>query len=278
MSRIERALEKASERRGAGTNAPSVEPTRRVPSSTAAETTLPRPAQTISIDNPLLVAVREPNSPAAEEYRKLKSSLVKLTKSDEFHNTIIVTSAVAGEGKTLTSINLALSLAQEFDHTVLLIDADLRRPSVHRYLGIKAERGLSDCLLDGVNPGEVLINTGIGKLVVLPAGKEVRNPVELFTSQRLSSLLMEIKHRYPDRYIVIDTPPVLPFAETRHLSRLVDGTIFVVKEAEASVQGVTEALEALREGNVLGIVYNDARIARLDDRYYYYRSYNEQRK
>lgn len=278
MSRIERALEKASERRGAVANPPSVEPARNISSSIVTGTTLPRPVQPINIDNPFLVAIHEPSSPAAEEYRKLKSSLVKLTKSDEFRNTIMVTSAVAGEGKTVTALNLAISLAQEFDHTVLLIDADLRRPSIHRYLGIEAAKGLSDCLLAGVNPGEVLINTGIGKLVVLPAGKEVRNPVELFTSQRLSSLLQEIKHRYPDRFVVIDTPPVLPFAETRHLSHLVDGTVFVIKENEASSQGVAEALEAVKGGNVLGIVYNDARTDRLGDRYYYYRHYSTSEK
>ena len=274
MSRIERALEKAAGQRSVGAPSSAESPLTSRPEAAVLRPghCLPRPEKGIKVDNPLLVAVNDPNSPAAEEYRKLKSSLVKLTKMDEFHNTIMVTSAIAGEGKTLTSLNLALSLAQEFDHTVLLIDADLRRPSIHRYLGIEAERGLSDCLTTELDPGEVLINTGVGKLVVLPAGKDVRNPVELFTSQRLSALLLEIKHRYPDRYVVIDTPPVLPFAETRHLSHLVDGTVFVIKEDEVSVDGVKEALEALRGANLLGIVYNEARIDRLDDRYYYYSS------
>ncbi|TWJ17325.1 XrtA-associated tyrosine autokinase [Geobacter argillaceus] len=278
MSRIERALEKASQMRGSGGVAPSNSQQQRQGAPSNIIETLPPPNLQIKLSNPLLVAGSDPSSPAAEEYRKLKSILVKLTKSDEFHNTIMVTSSVAGEGKTITSLNLALSLAQQFDHTVLLIDADLRRPSVHRYLGITAERGLADCLSGDAELGDVLINTGIGKLVVLPAGKDLRNPVELFTSQKMSDLLMEIKYRYPDRYIVIDTPPILPFAETRHLSHLVDGTIFVVKEDGASLQGIKEALESLGGSNVLGIVYNEARIDRMDDRYYYYRSYASSNK
>lgn len=278
MSRIERALEKASQMRGSGGVSPSNSQQQRQGSQSNIIGTLPPPNLQIKLSNPLLVAGSDPSSPAAEEYRKLKSILVKLTESDEFHNTIMVTSSVAGEGKTITSLNLALSLAQQFDHTVLLIDADLRRPSVHRYLGITAERGLADCLSGDAELGDVLINTGIGKLVVLPAGKDLRNPVELFTSQKMSDLLMEIKYRYPDRYIVIDTPPILPFAETRHLSHLVDGTIFVVKEDGASLQGIKEALESLGGSNVLGIVYNEARIDRMDDRYYYYRSYASSNK
>lgn len=274
MSRIEKALEKAAHLRS-GSN-PGVE--RNIPASTAAEVKLPssfpQVSERIRVDNPYLISAVDPNSPISEEYRKLKSILVKLTRQDDFQNTIMVTSAVAGEGKSVTSLNMAISLAQEFDHTVLLIDADLRKPAIHNYLGIDAARGLIDCLVSDIDPGEVLIKTGIGKLVVLPAGRSVSNPVELFTSQKMSELLHELKHRYPDRYVIIDTPPLLPFAETRHLSHLVDGVVFVVKEGLASMESVKDALEALKGANLLGLVYNEAAIDRADDRYnYHYRYY-----
>ncbi len=273
MSRIEKALEKAAHLRS-GSN-PGVG--RSTPASTAAEMKLPssfpQVSERIRVDNPYLVSAVDPNSPISEEYRKLKSILVKLTRQDDFQNTIMVTSAVAGEGKSVTSLNMAISLAQEFDHTVLLIDADLRKPTIHSYLGVEPERGLIDCLVSGVDPGEVLIKTGIGRLVVLPAGRAVSNPVELFTSQKMSELLHELKHRYPDRYVVIDTPPLLPFAEARHLSHLVDGVVFVVKEGLASMESVKEALDALKGANLLGLVYNEAVIDRADDRYNYYHRY-----
>jgi receptor protein-tyrosine kinase/non-specific protein-tyrosine kinase len=271
MSRIEKALEKAAELRNKHQATPSVS---HVPSpvpirDAVVMSELPAPGLSITPDNPLLVPLAAPLSQIAEEYRKLKSVLVKMTRKDEFKNIILVTSSVAGEGKSLTSLNLAISLAQEYDHTVLLVDADLRRPSIHRYLGITPEKGLSDCLQDSCDVGEALINTGIGRLVLLPAGNEVPNPVELFSSQRMERLLFELKHRYPDRYVILDTPPVLPFAEVQALSHLADGVLFVVKERLAPLKTVQEGLESLKGCNLLGIVYNDAEQQALDSHYSY---------
>src|SRR6185369_8951140 len=110
---------------------------------------------------------------------------VKIAQKDEFLNMLMVTSTVSQEGKSLTALNLALSLAQEFDHTVLLVDADVRKPSLHNYLGISNSLGLMDCLVDGVDVRDALIRTGIGKLSFLPAGRSVPNLTEVFTSQRM---------------------------------------------------------------------------------------------
>ncbi len=272
MSRIEKALEKAAIiRSGSG----SVKEQQSYSGGYTTEVrnyqTLPEPERKIILDNPNLFPLLDQSSPASEEYRKLKSALLNFTSQDDkFNNIIMVTSAIAGEGKSLTALNLAISLAQGIDHTVLLVDADFRRPSIHRYLGMETAKGFADCLCDDLDPSDLLVNTGIGKLVVFPAGRDVPNPVELFSSQKAKDLLQELKNRYPDRYVIIDTPPLLPFAETRHLSKLVDAIIFVVRERLASQLEISEAIETLKGTNLLGIVYNSASIDFSDKRYSQY--------
>ncbi|EPR37246.1 capsular exopolysaccharide family [Desulfovibrio sp. X2] len=268
MSRIEEALSKAAGMK------PAVDgPRPSQAKSVAASKCCPMPEtpemNKVSVRESTLVSIFEPQSPAAEEYRKLKESLVKLTRKDRFNNLIMVTSATMGEGKTMTAINLAVSLAQEYDHTVLLVDADFRRPTCHLYLGLEPEVGLSDCLLEGRDIGEALVKTGIGKLALLPAGSKVSNPAELFSSQAMKNIFTEMKGRYADRYVIIDTPPVLPFAETRSLASIADGVILVVREGGPSLDEVETAVGAL-ERKVLGVVYNAAKSPPLHSGYYYY--------
>lgn len=275
MSRIEKAIEKASRLREEGHR----EPEKMAAASSAVPMHVFKPEASVRVDNPYLVTITEPESPAAEEYRKLKSMVVKLTKRGNLHNTIMVTSAVGGEGKSLTALNLALTFAQEYDHTVLLVDADLRQPSIHEYLGIQPKIGLSDCLINGREIGQALIKTGIGKLTILPSGSRVSNPVELLLSSKMKEIVREMKHRYVDRYIIFDTPPVLPFAEAHSIGSVVDGVIFVVREGHTSLTSVKEALGILKETNILGVVYNDADPTSFDGAYYYhyYKSQYRQR-
>ena len=266
MSRIEEALEKAAKLRVEST--PVVSAKINVP-----KIHLPPPMSTsgITITNQLLVTVNDPHTQAAEEYRKLKSVIVKLTKEGSFLNMLMVTSSVGGEGKSLTSLNLALSLAQEFDHTVLLVDADIRKPTIHSYLGLENSVGLTDCLLDEVDFKDALIRTGIGKLSFLPAGRSVPNPAEVFTSQRMRDFFLEMKNRYNDRYVIIDTPPVLPFAETRSLSAIVDGVVLVAKEGLVTLRNIEETMGYIKGAPMLGIVYNEAAIESHGERYQYCR-------
>jgi protein-tyrosine kinase len=217
--------------------------------------------------NSLIITYGDPNSPIAEEYRKLKTLLLRMTKQ-EFRNTVMVTSAISGEGKSVTSANLAIMLAREYGQTVLLIDADLRRPSLQEYLGMESHIGLADCLEDGIDAGRAIVKTGIQKLSFMSAGGKSDNPSELLSSQRMQVFLSELKHRYQDRYIIIDTAPILLFAETQALSVLVDGVLVVVKEGGASLKGITEMLDILKGANVLGIVYNNASATSLDGRYH----------
>jgi exopolysaccharide/PEP-CTERM locus tyrosine autokinase len=178
------------------------------------------------------------------------------------------------EGKTITALNLALTLAREYDHTVLLIDADLRRPSLHRYLNFEPRHGLIQVLKEQLPLDRALVKTGIGKLVVLPAGGTVEDPVELLASEQMKQLVAELKARYPDRYIIFDTPPSLHFADAQALGPAVDSVVFVVREGTTKPRQVKAALEGLQGVPLLGVVYNDALHLGKNDRYhaYYYQN------
>lgn len=228
--------------------------------------------------NPCIIDHRNPDSPVAEEYRKLKTVILRMTR-ENFRNTVMVTSAVSGEGKSVTSANLSVMLAREYGQTVLLIDADLRRPSLQDYLGMAPHVGLADCLDDNIDAGRAIVKTGIPKLSFMSAGKSVENPSELLSSQRMKAFLLELKHRYQDRYIIIDSAPILLFAETQAMSTLVEGVLVVVKEGGVSLKGVTDMLDILKSATVLGIVYNNASATNMDGRYHshYHRYYSEKK-
>lgn len=225
----------------------------------------------LPIVHPFIAGWKGRNEVPGEDYRKLRSMVVKLTRKEHFRNTLLITSSVSGEGKTLTAINLALALAQEYDHTVLLVDADLRKPSIHKYLGFKAEVGLIHCLKSGVPLAQALVKTGLGKLIVLPAGGVIDDPVEMLASARMKEIILELKHRYPDRYIIFDAPPVLPVADAQVLAQVVDGVIFVVRERAPKLAHVAEALKGLQGARILGAVYNDTEDLGRERYYYQYR-------
>lgn len=275
MSRIEKALEKASQLRQKSPIQPEniIIVPKDTTVATAVESSFPSQSNSLLITNHLLVVSSDPSSYIAEEYQKLKGLLISFALKDAFNNVLMITSALPGEGKSLTSINLVLSLAKEIDKTVLLIDADLRKPSVDRYLGITAKLGLTDILEGRAEIEDTLIHTGLGRLVVLPAGKIASNPVELFSSNRMVQFLQEVKHRYPDRFIIFDTPPILPFAETRTLANLVDGVVLVIKERLSSISNVADALSLLDSSRILGAVYNEVESVGIDRYGYYYGDY-----
>lgn len=275
MSRIETAMEKAALlREGAPNPCGRTLPEQPETGSAAAE--LPPSGhclKPLSPTNPLLVNLLDPHSPAAEEYRKLKAVLVKQCDGGQPRNLAMVTSSLPGEGKTLTALNLAISLAQGLDHTVLLVDADLRRPSLHQYLEIEQGPGLSDVLQGHAELAETIVATGLGRLSVIRAGTAVDNPVELFSSNRMRTLMEQMKHRYPDRFIILDTPPLVPFAESRTLAQIVDCVLFVTKERLAPQNVIREALDSIKGSSILGMVYNAAEICLGKDHYSYYKKY-----
>ncbi len=274
MSRIEQALEKtAAARKRQITPVTTIDPipAKKTTESNTMDLLLKTPP--IKINNHMLVTMYDNHDAASEEYNKLRSRIITLTQGDEFYNTLMVTSTIGEEGKTLTAINLAIAMAKGYDNTVLLVDADLRRPSLHKVFNLKPKVGLIQCLTENVPISDALIKTGIGKLVILPAGGSSSNPVELLASNQMKELVSELKHRYPERYVIFDTPPILPFADAQVLAPVVDGTIFVVREGKAKLKDVKEAIHSLHDTNIFGLVYNDARIYTKKPNYYYY--YNQ---
>jgi protein-tyrosine kinase len=172
-------------------------------------------------------------------------------------NLIMITSSVPREGKTFCTINLAISLAMEMDRRVLLVDADVLRPSVSTALGIKnAEKGLMDVLLDGIELSDVLCNTNIEKLSILPAGRRHAHSSELLASDAMRVILKELAERYSDRIIIFDSPPLLASTESRVLAALM-GQVLLVVEAQGTAEAtLKEALAHIDSNNVVGVVLN----------------------
>ena len=181
-------------------------------------------------------------------------------------NALAVVSPGEHEGKTLTAINLAISLAKEVDQTVLLVDANLREPAVHRYLGIRPEGGLRDYLIDSVPLDRILINPGINRLVVLPGGRPLQNSTEMLGSTKMEALVHELKSRYPSRVVLFDLPPVLSVADAMAFSPYVDAALLVVQENKTGRAEMRRAMELLKSVEVLGTVLNGAaEVARRDE-------------
>lgn len=259
MSRIERALEKAlrSRRSETAPGRPAFWPTTCSKLDQSVFEVSEGGVDPAAVDRHI-VSITDPYSSAAEEFRKLRARIFQVTERD-FLNTLMVTSGQAGEGKTTTAINLAVAIAQEIDHTVLLIDADLRKPSIHRYLGLNPNYGLSDYLESrrDLSLQDIMIKTGIGKLVLLPAGNSPQNPAELMSSDRMRMLIREIKHRYRDRYVIFDSSPVLMTADALSLCDYMDGILLVVQAARTPKKAILQALSLIKGYNILGTVFND---------------------
>ena len=222
-----------------------------------------------------LVTLNDVDSPAAEEYRRLKSKIMAQLKKDESSNVLLVASALAGEGKSITAANLAISMAQGYNNTVILIDADLRKPTLAALLNVKHPKGLSDYLDGNAAVEEIIARTGVPKLTFVPGGRASANPVESLSSNRMRNLIGEMKYRYPDRYIIIDTAPSLPFAEAHALSAMVDRTLLVVRERVSSLQNVADAIASLNGSPLVGIVYNDSDAVDMNRVYGYYGRYGK---
>jgi len=205
------------------------------------------------------------NTVLAEEYRLIKRPLLDRAMPGLQHvpngNLIMVTSALPGEGKTFTALNLAMSMAMEMDRTVLLVDADVVRSDVSRVLGIEAVEGLTDYLSEeGVDLGDVLVKTDVPKLTVLPAGRQHKNVTELFASQQMRRLADELSQRYADRIIIFDSAPLLATTGSSVLAATV-GQIVMVVEAERTLQRtVKDALKQIERFGTVNLVLNKGRL------------------
>lgn len=215
-------------------------------------------------------------SQIAEEFRLIKRPLLKNAfnqNAETVHNgnLIMITSALAGEGKTFCAANLAMSIAMELDHTVLLVDADVARPALPKYLGLETGRGLLDVLLDDkLDLADVLLRTNVAKLSILQAGSRHKRATELLASQAMSDLLKEIARRYPDRIVIFDSPPLLLTSEAHVLASQMGQIVLVVAAESTTQQSIKEALRQIETCDIVNLIYNKARAFPGGEYYGYY--------
>jgi exopolysaccharide/PEP-CTERM locus tyrosine autokinase len=202
-----------------------------------------------------VIVFHKPESLAAEHFKVLRGNIMHPADGRKIKS-ILVTSALEQEGKSMVSCNLAVSIAQSLDPYVLLIDADVRRPNVHNMLGLSKVKGLTDYLGSNEPLSEYLVKCAIDKMTILQAGSMVRNPAEIMTSEKMKHLLEEARQRYEDRFIIIDSPPVNLAAETLILAQQVDAIVIVVRYGISDKNAIEEALSKLDREKILGMVFN----------------------
>jgi exopolysaccharide/PEP-CTERM locus tyrosine autokinase len=259
MSKIEKAVEKAKQKRHTAQKEEQiqtpVESPIGVPLYTQTKTVSPDKRHLEKhrvipfLDNPTLI----------DRYNILRTQILKRTR-DKGHNTIMITSVLDGEGKTITAINMAVSIAREVKQTVLLVDADLRNPKIDKYLGCNVEKGLSDYLQTDAPVSNLLVNPKLAKMVVLPGGRPIADSTEFLGSPKMEKLVKEMKTRYPDRYVLFNCPPLLSIADSIVFSSYVDGVILVVEAGRTPKSQIRKAVELLEGRNIVGLVLNKAEV------------------
>ena len=222
-----------------------------------------------------MIAPDGDKTPLAEEFRVIKRPLLKNAfgagASIRNGNLIMVTSAFPREGKSFCAINLAMSIAMERDRTVLLVDADVARPSIPQKFGIAPDVGLMDVLLDShVSLSDAIVRTNVNKLALLPAGRPHRQATELLASEAMADLLAELSERYSDRIVIFDSPPLLVTTEARTLAANMGQIVMVVESDNTTHEALREALATIESCDVVGMVLNKGRRSNPGDSYGYY--------
>jgi len=219
-----------------------------------------------------LVSVVNPESIETEIFKVLRAKILFPTSGNP-PRSIMVTSAVPGEGKSFVAANLAVNMAQNIEDHVLLLDCDLRRPTLHQLFGLGRVKGLSEHLANGNNIPDLLIKTGIGKLSLFPSGTPPHNPSEVLSSAKMAKLLEELKTRYQDRYLILESPPPMLAPETSAIAKQVDAVIVVIEFGSTPMDAIEELIDNLGKEKIIGAVINrfDARTSR----YYGYRKYGK---
>lgn len=196
-----------------------------------------------------------PDTAQSEYYKVLRTNIMQRTRENNW-KTIMITSVQPGEGKTLTAINLAAAFAKEFNQTVLLVDCDLRRQKIHQYLNFSSAKGIGDYLVNDCQLKDLIVWPNIEKMTIISGGKTISNSAELMGSPKMKTLVNEIKHRYDDRYVIFDVPPIFGVADTIAFAPLVDCILMVVEEGRTSLKDVKNALEMIPTEKFMGYVLN----------------------
>ena len=257
MEKIKQALDKAKAERskGSASNAnKDAHPARDLSSIEYTRT------QSVDSSPALMRENRLINTMEQGEYTdalKILSTQVLQRMEENKWGSVAVTSPTGSAGKTTTAINLGLSIAKEVDYTVLVVDANLRHPNMHRYFGIEPQYGLSDYLMKDIELSDILINPkGVDHFVILPAGNPTESSSELLGSPKMCSLVQELTTRYPNRIIIFDMPSVLETADTLNFAPCVDAALMVVEDDETKQSDLKSAIDMLSVTNVIGTVLN----------------------
>jgi non-specific protein-tyrosine kinase len=196
-----------------------------------------------------------PDAAEHDAYKMLRIQIGQRMQANGW-NTLMVASPRPAEGRTVTAINLAAMFAREYQRTVLLVDADLRRQSVQALLGYENHKGLVDHLLDGCPIKDIIVWPGVEKLTIISGGRTIHESAELLGSSQMAAFMQEIRQRYRDRFIILDTPPLLDSADTLALAPLVDGIVVVVDAGKTPMPDIQKALALLPQEKILGLVMN----------------------
>ncbi|MBD3868829.1 MAG: CpsD/CapB family tyrosine-protein kinase [Acidobacteria bacterium] len=226
---------------------------------------------------PELVVRDNSGSFIAEKFRRLKSLL---SVEDGLNpQVIVVTSSAPGEGKSLVAINLALAFGASKDERTLVIDADLRRPTLYRWLSPSPNIGLAELISEQIDPKHAILHIKDTRLDILPAGKATEDPDQLLGSNRMRELLEQFRGRY--KKIIIDTPPIVPFTDADIIAACSDGVLLIARSAKTPISLMRQAESLVQGAPILGIVINDQKrtLADWEGRYEsYYKDYYDRDK
>lgn len=217
------------------------------------QTQIHTPDQRLLKENRIIAAFKQ--GKWLESFRMLRTRCLQNMDSMNW-KTVAITSTSSQTGNSLTAANLAISIAMELDRTALLVDANFQNPSIAKLFGIKSEQGLSDYLLHDTELSSLLVNPGIERLVILPAGKPLFNSTEMLHSPKMVRLVSELRSRYPSRTIIFDMPPILSHDDTLGFSPYVDCVLLVIDEGHTKIDDLKHAASLLKDSSVLGTVFN----------------------
>lgn len=195
------------------------------------------------------------NDPRSDIFRILRTKVLQRMRANNA-NVLAVTGPTQGVGKTLVAINLAVSIAMDANYSVLLLDLDLRRPSMHKYFGLSPAFGLVDFLEGRKQIPELLINPGIERLVLMPVNKPSFNSSELLALPKMLAFIAEVKARYPNRIIVVDLPPLLPTNDAMAFIPNVDACVLVTAEGESTRDDIERSLQLIDAKKFMGVILN----------------------
>jgi protein-tyrosine kinase len=218
-------------------------------------------------DNFVLTALEDKR--VIDSYKLLRTRLMHRMQQNKW-KTLGITSARENEGKTLTSINLAISIAMKLNFTVVLVDADLRKPSVHKCLGFNPKFGLSNYLESDIPIEDIMIHPSVDRFVVFPGKDSAYHASELLASPRMVHLVDELRARYPSRLVLFDLPPVLVGDDVVAFAPYIDAAILVVEDGRSRADDLTMAIQLLEETHLIGTVLNKSTEKRASSGYDYY--------